>query len=161
MVKNKKNKNTQTPLLLEMDLSTRMGYESPLGINGFKLSLKVTSFCSYSIFAVVERFHCILHEKYCVDTGLHMLVNITKACLYNIEPLKPLFIWWNWGLQGYTLFSLFLLKNIGCGYLLELPRRGGSNEYPQSVFWAEIWKNIRVFIWKFSVFGGEIIYIFE
>ena len=88
-----KKKNTQTPLLLEMDLSTRMGYESPLGINGFKLSSKVTCFCSYSIFAVVERFHCILHEKYCVDAGLHMLVNITKACLYNIEPLKPLFIW--------------------------------------------------------------------
>ena len=24
------------------------------------------------------------------------------------------------------------------------PRRGGSNEYPQSMFWAEMWKNIRV-----------------
>ena len=23
--------------------------------------------------------------------------------------------------------------NIDCGYLLELPRRGGSNEYPQSM----------------------------
>ena len=22
---------------------------------------------------------------------------------------------WNWGLQGYTLFFLFLLKNIDCG----------------------------------------------
>ena len=25
----------------------------------------------------------------------------------------------------------FLLKNIDCGYTLELPLRGGSNEYPQ------------------------------
>ena len=25
---------------------------------------------------------------------------------------------------------LFLLKNIDCGYSLEPPRRGGSNEYP-------------------------------
>ena len=25
-------------------------------------------------------------------------------------------------------------QNIDCGYLLELPRRGGSNEYPQSMF---------------------------
>ena len=25
-------------------------------------------------------------------------------------------------------------KNIDCGYLLEPPRRGGSNEYPQSMF---------------------------
>ena len=29
-------------------------------------------------------------------------------------------------------------QNIDCGYLLEPPRRGGSNEYPQSIFWAEI-----------------------
>ena len=25
-------------------------------------------------------------------------------------------------------------QNIDCGYSLETPRRGGSNEYPQSVF---------------------------
>ena len=28
--------------------------------------------------------------------------------------------------------------NIDCGYLLEPPRRGGSNEYPQSMFWVEL-----------------------
>ena len=38
------------------------------------------------------------------------------------------------------IFFLYLLKNIDCGYSLEPPRRGGSNEYPQSMFWAEIWK---------------------
>ena len=31
-------------------------------------------------------------------------------------------------------------QNIVCGYSLEPPRRGGSNEYPQSMFWAEIRK---------------------
>ena len=31
-------------------------------------------------------------------------------------------------------------KNIDCGYSLEPPRLGGSNEYPQSMFWAEIRK---------------------
>ena len=25
-------------------------------------------------------------------------------------------------------------QNIHCGYSLELPRRGGSNKYPQSIF---------------------------
>ena len=40
----------------------------------------------------------------------------------------------------YTLFSLFLLKNIDCGYSLEPPLRGGTNEYPQSMLWVEIWK---------------------
>ena len=33
-------------------------------------------------------------------------------------------------------------ENIDSGYSLEPPRRGGSNEYPQSVFWAEIRKII-------------------
>ena len=32
-------------------------------------------------------------------------------------------------------------QNIGCGYSLEPPRRGGSNEYPQSMFLAKIRKN--------------------
>ena len=31
-------------------------------------------------------------------------------------------------------------QNIDCGYSLEPPRRGVSNEYPQSMFWAEIRK---------------------
>ena len=33
-------------------------------------------------------------------------------------------------------------QNIDCGYLLEPPRRGGPNKYPQSMFWAEIKKII-------------------
>ena len=33
-------------------------------------------------------------------------------------------------------------QNIDCGYSLEPPRRGGSNEYPQSMFSAEIRKII-------------------
>ena len=31
-------------------------------------------------------------------------------------------------------------QNVDCGYSLEPPRRGGSNEYPQSMFLAEIRK---------------------
>ena len=31
-------------------------------------------------------------------------------------------------------------QNIDCGYSLESPRQGGSNEYPESMFWAEIRK---------------------
>ena len=38
--------------------------------------------------------------------------------------------------------DIFLIsaQNLDCGYLLEPPRRGGSNEYPQSRFWADIRK---------------------
>ena len=35
---------------------------------------------------------------------------------------------------------LISAQNIDCGYSLEPPRWGGSNEYPQSMFWAEIRK---------------------
>ena len=40
-------------------------------------------------------------------------------------------------------FDIFLIfaQNIDCGYTLEPPRRGGSNEYPQSMFWSKDKKN--------------------
>ena len=60
----------------------------------------------------------------------------------------------------YIIF-LSLLKNIDCEYSLEPPQRGGSNEYPQSMFWAEMWKISEYFIRKFPVSGGEIFYTFE
>ena len=34
-------------------------------------------------------------------------------------------------------------QNINCGYTLEPPLQGGSNEYPQSMFWSKNKKNIR------------------
>ena len=38
--------------------------------------------------------------------------------------------------------DIFLIsQNIDCGYTLEPPRRGGSNEYPQSMFWSKNKKN--------------------
>ena len=63
-------------------------------------------------------------------------------------------------LQGYTLFFLFLLKSIDCGYSLELPRWGGSNEYQQSMFWAEIRKISEFLSENFQGFGGETFNIF-
>ena len=38
-------------------------------------------------------------------------------------------------------FFLFLLKIIDCGYSFEPPQRGGSNEYPQSMFLSRNKKN--------------------
>ena len=39
------------------------------------------------------------------------------------------------------IFSYFCSKNIDCWYSLEPPRRGGSNEYPQSMFLSRNKKN--------------------
>ena len=58
---------------------------------------------------------------------------ITKTCLYSFDPLKPHLYIVKLGFAGVYIFK-FLLKNIDCGYSLEPPQRGGSNEYPQSMF---------------------------
>ena len=44
-------------------------------------------------------------------------------------------------------FDIFLIfdQNIVCGYILEPPRRGGSNEYPQSMFGVKI-RKIGIFL---------------
>ena len=57
---------------------------------------------------------------------------ITKTCLYNVDPLTPLFIVKLWFTGVYIIFSNFYSK-IDCGYSLE-PHRGGSNGYSQSIF---------------------------
>ena len=54
----------------------------------------------------------------------------------------------------------FFAQNIDCGYTLEPPRRGGSNEYPQSMFWSKIKKigiplQTPVLLYKSGVQGGE------
>ena len=61
---------------------------------------------------------------------------ITKTYLYNFDPLKPHFYIVKLGFTGVNIIFVISAKNIDCGYSLE--RRGGSNEYPQSMFLAEI-----------------------
>ena len=79
--------------------------------------------------------------------GQRRLIRPLRKHTYIIlTPSNPVFIKSNWGLQGYTLFFLFLLKHIDCGYSLEPPRRGGSNEYPQSMCLSKNLKNIIFFL---------------
>ena len=46
----------------------------------------------------------------------------------------------NFQLKKIVIFLIFA-QNIDCGYTLEPPRRGGFNEYPQSMFWSKNKKN--------------------
>ena len=65
-------------------------------------------------------------------------IYIMKTCLFKyIEN----FISKNWKFQikNSDTFQISA-QNIDCGYSLEPPRRSGSNEYPQSMFWADIRK---------------------
>ena len=61
-----------------------------------------------------------------------------KTRLYNFDRLKPLFYTVKLGYTGVHIIFLILLNNEDCGYSLEPPRRGGSNEYPKSMFLAGV-----------------------
>ena len=81
---------------------------------------------------------------------------ITKTYLHIVKLV----------LTGVYIIILLLLKNIDCGYSLEPPRRGGSIECPQSMFWAGIWKilnflseNFRFLVVKFSVYLNRRVFV--
>ena len=47
---------------------------------------------------------------------------------------------WKFSVKNFDIFHISA-QNIDCGYSLEPPRRGGSNEYPQSIFLSRNKKN--------------------
>ena len=73
------------------------------------------------------------------------LGDITKTYLYNFDLLKPHFYIVKLGFTWVYIIFLLLLKKIDCGFPLESPQPGGSNEHPQSMFWAEIYEKYQSF----------------
>ena len=71
--------------------------------------------------------------------------NITNTCLYNLTPFNPFYIVKLEFTGVYINFDISA-KNIACGHLLEPPRRGGSNEYPRSVFLSRNMKKYQSFL---------------
>ena len=65
---------------------------------------------------------------------MYAVIGITKTCLYNFDPLKPHFYIVKLGFIGVNIIYLISAQNTDCGFSLEAPRRGGSNEYTQSMF---------------------------
>ena len=60
-------------------------------------------------------------------------LNITKTRLFKYTEN---FTTKKWTFSDKKKFDIFLIsaKNIDCGYSLEPPQRGGTNEYPESMF---------------------------
>ena len=85
---------------------------------------------SVILFSVIMTFSAYIHT---------VLQSITKTRLFkyieNFTPQKTE----NIQIKNSDIFFISA-QNIDCGYSLEPPRRGGSNEYPQSMFCAEIRK---------------------
>ena len=78
----------------------------------------------------------VMDEAYLTETSksgpdsstLHLFLR-----LYNFDSLIPHFYIVKRVCRGIHYLSYFA-KNIDCGYSLEPPHRGDSNEYPQSMF---------------------------
>ena len=73
----------------------------------------------------MPNYHCKLHYE-----------NKPIQIYWKILPLKN---------ENFQIKNSYILhicdQNIDCGYSLEPPRRGGSNEYPQSMFLSRNKKN--------------------
>ena len=74
----------------------------------------------------------------------YTVVHVLTEYHYENTPIQ---IYWKFYHQKKWKFSdknsdIFHIsaQNIDCGYSLEPPRRGGSNEYHNLCFWAEIRK---------------------
>ena len=89
---------------------------------------------------------------YNVQSAIIPKVGITKTYLYNFDPLRPHFYIVKLGFTGVYIIFLISAQKIDCWYSLEPPRWGGSNEYPQSMFCAEIWKISEFFYLKIFSF---------
>ena len=64
-------------------------------------------------------------RKRCFASQKHAYIFLTPLKLH-LYTVKLGFIW-------VYIVSLISAQNINCGYSLEPPRRGGSNEFPQSM----------------------------
>ena len=92
-----------------------------------------------------DKFMIILHQ---IDFNSLCKLSPNKQFTWDVKvgfhnENKPIQIYWKFYHQKHENFQIknsdiFVIsaQNIGCGYSLEPPRRGGSNECPQSMFWA-------------------------
>ena len=82
-------------------------------------------------------FKASMYKRQKVRVTTFFLI-ITKTCLYNVDPFKPHLYIVKLGFIGVYIIFLIFAQNMDCGYSLEPPRRGGSNEYLQSMFLTKI-----------------------
>ena len=90
-----------------------------------------------------------------------MSTSSRKHAYIILTPLNPTFIQENWGLKGYTIFFLFLLKTWIMG-----TRKDRLGEAvltsPHNLCFEQKYEKYQSFLSEnFQFFGGEILYIFE
>ena len=106
----------------------------------------------------IHVYYFSLHEtKYhptkmvLVDLSLHEKRDPQGRCEQRRNHISPVRSGSGVVKEDYSrMFFLFLYKNICCGYSLEAPRRGASNEYPQHTFLWRIRENYLGIIVKYT-----------
>ena len=84
------------------------------------------------------------------------MVYITKTRLYNFDPLQPHF--YIVKLQGYTLFFLFLLKNIDYGAVLTSTHNlCFEQKYKQ--YQKILSENFHFLMVKFSIYLNRLVFV--
>ena len=71
---------------------------------------------------------CETAPSYINQTNLRKIRSTCAPCPRNFDPLKPNFYIVKGGFTGVYIIFLTSAQNIDCGYSLEPPRGGGSNE---------------------------------
>ena len=75
-----------------------------------------------------------MHVTHMRNVRNECYTNHHEKKLYNFDPLKPHFYIVKLGFTGVYIIFLFSAQKHRLWYSLGPPRRGGSNEQPQSIF---------------------------
>ena len=93
----------------------------------------------------MELLDCVHIYGYVHQIGQRRYLETNKFCHYENTPIQ---IYRKFHLQKTENFQIKIsaifhisVQNLDCGYSLELPWRGGSNEYPQYMFLSRNKKN--------------------
>ena len=144
--------NCQLIKFISISLCVRLHHLSSNAFSILSTSRSViSSFPNLFLFLLVVMNFSLISMRFGGVLGIYMSTSIsfvsssfacfiTKTCLYNFDPLKPHFYIVKLGFTGvYIIFLISAEKHI-LWVLVRTASRGSSNEYPQSMFWAEIWK---------------------
>ena len=99
------------------------------------------------------------YKIYYVNKLLWLVKFITKTCLYNFDPLKPLSYIVKLGFTRVYIIFLISTQNIDCGYSLEPPIYVLSRNMKNiGVFLSE---NFQFLVVKFSIYLNRHVFIMQ
>ena len=103
-------------------------------LSGAQWLMLLRCFRPLRIFVLVPHMRKVVYELVRGFKEILLVSYITKTCPCNIQITFSAVTIKNFIKK--EIFNIFA-QNIDCWYMLKSPRRGGSNEYLQSMFWIK------------------------